>query len=249
MTYKSFIPLALLAACGCISVRSGDILVERETMASMMEDKSIKPFSQIDVSWMNYPYRGPTDSIGEGSVSNPKKIMPVPVEYNDMNSFRKEVKETLSEAGLYDPVKGSGKIKIDMLSFGKWTYRDLFSSYLVDTGFIFILPSSLKVNYYITAECQTSTGTAKIEVLGQHKTIFHLLMAPLYPFSSPSSKEHGLINQMLWRAATDIYSALKKAEAEKTSKEAAAKASAAQNPQQTQPPPTQTVSPDEQADD
>ena len=210
-TKKLLLLLAALPAFwGCASFNSGDIRVERETAQAMLEDKGIIPFSEIQVSWQNFPYRAPTASIGEGS-TRPKKIRPRPVEPADAANLNRKAREVFSEAGLYNKARGRGTLRLELTTFGRWTYSDLFNSYLVDTVFIFILPSSLRVNYYLTADFAVSTGTVRVETEAVHKTTFHLLMAPLYPFLSPGARENGLLRQMLWRSATDVYSRLRAA--------------------------------------
>ena len=201
---------ALPVFCGCASFNSGDVLVERGAARAMLEDKSIVPFSEIQVSWQNFPYRAPTDSIGEGS-TRPKKMKPLPVDPGDAAAFSRKAGKIFSEAGLYDKERGRGTLRLELTSFGRWTYGDLFRSYLVDTGFIFIIPSSLRVNYYLTSDFAVSSGTVRVETEARHKTTFHLLMAPLYPFFSPGVRENGLLKQMLWRSATDVYARLKAA--------------------------------------
>ena len=203
--------LAVLPAFwGCASFNSGDILVERGAARSMLADKTIIPFSEIQVSWQNFPYRAPTDSIGEGS-TRPQKIKPLPVEPADAAAFGRKAREIFAKAGLYDKARGRGTLRLELTSFGRWTYGDLFRSYLVDTGFIFIIPSSLRINYYLAADFSVSTGTVRVETEARHKTTFHLLMAPLYPFFSPGARENGLLKQMLWRSTTDVYARLKAA--------------------------------------
>lgn len=206
--------LLLLAASpafwGCASFNSGDIRVERGAARAMLEDKAIIPFSEIEINWQNFPYRAPTASIGEGS-TRPKKIKPLPVEQDDAAAFARKAREVFAQAGLYDKARGQGTLRLELTSFGRWTYGDLFHSFLVDTGFIFIIPASLRVNYYLAADFSVSTGTVRVETEARHKTTFHLLMAPLYPFFSPGARESGLLRQMLWRSATDVYAKLKAA--------------------------------------
>jgi len=201
---------ALPAFWGCASFSSGDIRVERDTAQAMLEDKGIIPFAEIQVSWQNFPYRAPTDSIGEGS-TRPKRIKPVPAEPADAAALTRKAREIFSEAGLYDRARGRGALRLELTTFGRWTYGDLFRSYLVDTSFIFIIPSSLRVNYFLTADFAVSTGTVRVETEARHKTTFHLLMAPLYPLFPPGARENGLLRQMLWRSATDVYTRLKAA--------------------------------------
>lgn len=201
---------ALPAFWGCASFNSGDIRVERGVARAMLEDKGIIPFSEIELNWQNFPYRAPTDSIGEGS-TRPKKIKPLPVEQDDAAAFGRKAREVFAQAGLYDKARGQGTLRLELTSFGRWTYGDLFHSFLVDTGFIFIIPASLRVNYYLAADFAVSSGTVRVETEARHKTTFHLLMAPLYPFFSPGARENGLLRQMLWRSATDVYAKLKAA--------------------------------------
>lgn len=202
---------ALPACCGCASFNHGDILVERSAAKAMLEDSSIKPFAAVNVSWKNFPYRSASDAIGEGSVSNPKKPKPVPVPPEVSGDFTRLARDVFSRAGLYDQQKGEGTLTLEMTTFGRWTYRELLRSYLVDTSFIFIIPSSLRVNYYLTADFQGSTGTVALATEATNKTTFHLLLAPLYPFTAPGGRENKLLRQMLWRTATDVYARIKSA--------------------------------------
>ncbi len=207
--YRLLLLSAVLPALwGCASFNSGDILVERGTARAMLADKSITPFSEIEVYWQNFPYRSAIDSIGEGS-TRPRKQLPRPVEPEEAAALRSRAKEIFAEAGLYDKARGSGTLRLELTTLGRWTYRDLFHSYLVDTGFIFIIPSSLQVKYLLTADFAVPSGTLRVETEARNKTTFHILMAPLYPFFSPGAREHGLLKQMLWRSATDVYARLK----------------------------------------
>lgn len=205
------IPALLACLSGCASFNSGDVLVERGAARAMLDDRTVVPFSDIKVSWRNYPYRAPTDAIGEGSISNPLKPRTVPAPEEDSAALAARAREIFRAAGLYDKEKGRGTLRLELTSFGRWTYSDLFHSYLVDTGFIFIIPSSLRVNYGLTADFAVSTGMARVETVGQRKTVFHLLLAPLYPFFAPGPRENTLLKQMLWRSATEVYVKLKAA--------------------------------------
>jgi len=217
-TYKIFLAAAAaLSACGCVSFNSGDVRVERETAQAMFDDRALTPFAEIQLVWRNYPYRHPTDAIAGDTTVDEKgnfssqKIKPVPAPPDDTAALLKAARKIFSEAGLYDRKKGRGALRLELASMNRWTYGDLVRSYLVDTSFIFLIPSSLRVNYLLTAELETSTGTVRVETLGQNKTTFHLLLAPLYPFFAPGGKEKGLLRQMLWRSATEVYDRLKRA--------------------------------------
>ncbi|MCX5784410.1 MAG: hypothetical protein NTX59_01845 [Elusimicrobia bacterium] len=216
MKIKIILPLAAaLLSAACASFQSGNILLERNTLQALLEDKSIKPFSKIQVSWQNYPFRNPTDSIGEGSISNPKIIVPLPAQSEDLEYFRGKAEDVLTESGLYDLKNGSGTIKLSLTTAGRWTYHDLFRSFFVETPFVFIIPSSIKVTYALTAECAASSGTLTTEVIAYNKTAFHLLLAPLYPLLSPGAGEKSLIRHMIWRASAEIYKKMKSGAYEK----------------------------------
>ncbi|MBU2574406.1 MAG: hypothetical protein KKH28_10060 [Elusimicrobia bacterium] len=200
---------AVLFASGCAAFRSGDARVSRNDFRTMLSDKTVAPFADIRVTWKNFPYKSPIDTIGEGSVLNPPKQRAVPVPAGDLDRFRTHAKSVLADAGLYNAEKGSGTLELEMTSINRWTYKELLRGFMVDTPFIFIVPASFKTGYRLAAAFETPSGAAKVEETGQRKTVFHLLLVPLYPFFSPGAKESGLINNMLWKTATDIYGKLK----------------------------------------
>ena len=206
-----FLPALLALLCGCASFNSGDVLVERSTAQAMLSDTTITPFADIQVSWLCFPYRSPTDSIGEGSASRPVlQETPLPALPEDISQLTRRAREIYANAGLYDKAKGRGTLRLKLTTLNRWTYADLWSSYIVDTGFIFILPSSLRTKYLLDAEFAVSSGTVRVETAATRKTTFHLLMAPLYPFFAPGARESSLLKQILWRSATDVYSELKR---------------------------------------
>lgn len=205
------LPLLLAALWGCASFNSGDLAVDRREAVEMAADRKITPFAKLEVSWRNFPYRSLEDYIGEGSISNPKRIVPVPVPPEDGDAFSGKAREIFKKAGLYDRERGRGTLRLEMTSFGRWTYSELFRSFLVDTGFIFILPASLRINYYLTAEFEVPSGPVRVAEEAHNKTTFHLLLAPLYPFFSPGARESSLLKKMLRRSAVDVYEKLKAA--------------------------------------
>lgn len=209
---------AAALTCGCAAFTSGDIRVDRDTAKEMLESNTLTPFSDIQFSWKIYPYHSPSEAIGRGYIApdtgqfKTPEVKPVPADPDDRTKLLQRARKIFSDAGLYDKEKGRGTLRLQLETMNKWTYGELLRSHLTETAFIFILPSSLRTNYLLTADFKTSTGTAKVEVLGTNKTVFHLLLAPLYPLFTPSSGETGLLKQMLWRSATDIYDTLKRAE-------------------------------------
>ena len=223
------VPAALLLSAGCASFTSGDVLTSRSDLRRMLDEREVKPASEILIVWKNFPYKNPTDTIGEGAI-NPPKPQPYPVPVSDLVWLKDHAKDVFSEAGLYDAQKGSGVIKITLTSYGRWTYREIFRSFLVDTGWIFIIPSSLLVNHQLTVEYDGPSGKAKVEEIGRNKTTFHAALFPLYPLFRPGAKEHSLLKNMLWRSATDLYT-----KARRAAPAAPAAAPAAPRPEQSRP--------------
>ncbi|MEI7481296.1 MAG: hypothetical protein WCK75_02990 [Elusimicrobiota bacterium] len=213
MKLRNFLILAaLLLTSGCASFNSGDVLIPRGYLRQMLADRGVKPASDIMVVWKNFPYKNPTDMIGEGAI-DPPKPQPIPVPISDLVWLKDHARSIFSEAGLYDAETGSGTIKITLISYGRWTYGEIFRSFLVDTGYIFIIPASLLVNHQLVAEYDGLAGRAKAEEIGRTKTTFHAILFPLYPLFRPGATEHSLLKSMLWRSATDIYSKAKRSNA------------------------------------
>ncbi|MFA6435039.1 MAG: hypothetical protein WCW52_10120 [Elusimicrobiales bacterium] len=213
MKFKALLlPAALLLSSGCVSFNSGDVRVSRSDRRRMLDERGVKPAAEIKVVWENFPYKNPTDTIGEGSL-NPPKPRPVPVQINDLVWLKDHAEDIFSEAGLYDVRTGSGAITITLLSYGRWTYGEIFRSFLVDTGYIFIIPATLQVNHQLAVEYDGPSGRAGAEEIGRTRTTFHAVLFPLYPLFRPGAQEHSLLKKMLRRAAVDVYTKAKRAAA------------------------------------
>lgn len=195
--------LAAFSLASCASFKNVDI-PPRNIVQEMARDKELKSFSKVLVRWRNYPFKTYAQSIGYTDAEK-EKIKPVNVEYKDYSRFKGRVLKIFKESGLYDAENGTGTLRVDLLTFGRWTYSELFSSYLTDTSWIYILPSSIKVNYYMVTEIEQGELSAKVEETASVKTTFHLLLFPIYPLASFSGGEKSLIKQMLWKTAADVY--------------------------------------------
>ncbi len=201
---------AALFASGCAAFRSGETAVARNELEALLADKTVRPFAEIKGTWKNFPYKSAIDIIGEGTVSGPPKPTSVPVPQEDLDSFLARAKKVLAEAGLYSPDKGSGTLELEMTTINRWSYKQLWRGYMVDTAFIFIVPSSLKTGYHLSAAFRPPAGAeVKTEGTAQRKTVFHILLAPLYPLFAPGASESGILNTLLWKASTDIYGKIK----------------------------------------
>jgi hypothetical protein len=205
MKYKlTLIAAALLLTAGCVSFNSSDTRIPREDLRRMISDREIKPAAEIRITWENFPYKNAIDTIGEGRVQ-PAPPQAVPVSPGDMDWLRSHAAEIFGKAGLYDARSGTGTITLSLTSYGRWTYGELLRSFLVDTGWIFILPATLRVNHSLAAKYDGPSGLAAAEESGQSRTTFHALLFPLYPLLPPGAREHSLLKKMLWKSAADIY--------------------------------------------
>lgn len=208
---KPYFHAAALAAfllSGCASFQSGDVRVDRNGLSEMLADKELVPFAAVRLTWTNYPYFNPAELIGQGTVEGTPPPKPVPVTREEFYDLRKKAESVMAEAGLYDRARGSGTLYLDLTTYGRWTYRNVFGSFLVETPWIMILPRSLRANYRLVV---TSDRDKRVlaEEFATHKTVFHALIFPLYPFASPGSRAKALHRNLLWKTATDIYAALK----------------------------------------
>jgi hypothetical protein len=196
----------------CVSFKNIDPY-PRSTIYEIEKDTAKKPFSKILVRWRNYPLMTYNDTIGY-SEEEKANMKPIEVPYEDYIKFKKKILKTFKELGLYDENKGNGTIKIDLTSYGRWTYGELTRSFLTETSFIYIIPRSLKVNYYMTIETEKDGIKKKAEEFSYIKTTFHLLLFPLYPLSTFNSSENSVLKNMIWKAAIKTYSLDKNLEIE-----------------------------------
>jgi hypothetical protein len=208
MKPNTILLMAALGLSGCASFQSGDVRVDRNHLRDMLADREIIPFSAIKFTWTNYPYFNPAELIGQGTVEGTPPPKPVPVGREEFFEFRRKAEKVMAEAGLYDRARGKGTLYLDLTSYGRWTYRDLFGSFLVETPWIMIFPRSLRANYRLTVTSDRDKFTLA-EELATHRTVFHALIFPLYPFASPGARESALHRNLLWKTATDVYASLK----------------------------------------
>lgn len=210
--------LAGFFATGCASFPSGEIKIDKNLAVEMLGDTNFEKYADVKISWVNYPYRTSSSKIGDGVKFDekgnikPVEIRPIPVEAKDKDKLLSMAKKIFTKAGIINRNTGKGTINLKLKTSGKWTYAEIVNSFLVETPFVILFPRFLPVGYALESEFNTSTGTAKVELNATNKTMFFLLAAPLYPFKSPSSGEKTLLNQILWRMATEIYDSVKKAD-------------------------------------
>ncbi|MBO4555901.1 MAG: hypothetical protein J5706_04010 [Elusimicrobiales bacterium] len=211
---------AVLMFISCASFTSGEIKVDREIATDMLQNKNKYAYSEIAVSWENYPYKNGSDKIGTGEIDHEtgkfklQEDKPEEVEPADIEKLSNLAKSVFKKAGLYDRDNGKGKLELKMTTANRWNYAELINTYMVDTPFVIILPRALPTIFSFKSEVETSTGTAHIELAAVNKTYFFFLLAPVYPFLSPSSGEKKILNQIMWRMATEIYEAHRKADKE-----------------------------------
>lgn len=215
MKLNGLLLIPALVLSGCASFQSGDVRVDRNGLREMLGDKDIAPFSSVKFTWTNYPYFNPAELIGQGTVEGTPPPKPVPVTRQEFFTLRKKAESVMAEAGLYDRANGKGTLYLDLTTYGRWTYRDLFGSFLVETPWVMIFPRSLRANYRLVATSDRDK-TVLAEEFATHKTVFHALIFPLYPFASPGARAKALHKNLLWKTATDIYASLKNPPAPET---------------------------------
>jgi len=219
--FKHLLSAAAAAILGaCASFTSGEIKIDREIAMEMLKSQENSPYSDIKVSWENFPYRNGADKIGSGEIDYETgnfKIteeQPEPVAPADLEKLSWLAKKIFKKAKLYDRKNGKGTLELRMETLNRWTYGELINTYMVETPFIMIVPRSLPTVFSLSSDVETSTGTANITLSAINKTYFFPLLAPLYPFFSPSSGEKKILNQILWRMATEVFEIRRKADIE-----------------------------------
>lgn len=200
----SLLTLLFSMFTSCASFKTIDPF-PRKVVYDASKDKEKKPFAKILVRWRNYPLMTYGDMIGYTDEEK-AKIKPEDVPYEDYIKFKKRVISAFKETGMYDEKTGTGTVKVDLTSYGRWTYGELTRSFLTETSFIYILPRSLKVNYHMKVEIEREGVYKSAEEISSIKTTFHLLIFPLYPFASFAGAEKGILKNMVWKAVTDSYS-------------------------------------------
>ena len=219
---KHFLSLLLPAGImiflsACAAFTSGEIKLDRDIAVDMVSDHEKKVYSEIKVSWENFPYRSGTDKIGTGEIDEgtgefkQQEIKPETADPADQQKLLELAKKIFKKAGLYDRNKGKDTLQLYLQTINRWDYGTLLNTFFVETPFILILPRSLPTGYMLMADIETATSTAHIELAATNKTYFFLPLAPLYPLLSPSRGEKKILNQIFWRMATEIYEEQRKA--------------------------------------
>ncbi len=190
----------ILFLSSCVSTSKTKLIPRNEILD--LEKTAKNPYKQILVQWKNYSY---TDYNKVNRLEkDPNTLTPQEVDDDDYIKFKKRVIEKFKESNMYDETNGTGTVKIILLTYGRWNYSELFSTFLVDTGYILILPASLKVTYRMFVTAEQNDKEYKFEKTGEVKTTFHLLLFPFYPISTFSGKEKYVIDNMLYETLIDL---------------------------------------------
>ncbi|MEF3279532.1 MAG: hypothetical protein K6357_00990 [Elusimicrobiota bacterium] len=192
--------ISTLFVTSCISSKKTSIVSRSEILET--EKKNKKPYKQLLVQWKNYSY------ADFHKVNNLEKeaesIRMVEVDEEIYKKFKKQALKIFKENGLYDEINGTGTIKILLITYGRWNYSELFSTFLVDTGYVLILPSSINVAYRMIVKSEQDGIEYKLEKKSSVKTTFHFLLFPLYPFASFSGAEKSVLKNMLYETIIDL---------------------------------------------
>lgn len=198
--------LFLIFSTSCISLSKTEIIPRRDFWETQKTNKPL--FNKILVQWKNYPY------IDYHKISTlekePSQLKATNIDERDYLKFKQMVIKTAKDIGLYDEYKGSETLKILLISYGRWSYKELTTTYLTDTAYIFILPSSLGVRYKLLAIYQNEQKEEKIENEGYVKTTFFLPLFPLYPLFTFSGAEKTTLANLIYKTFIEINQKFKK---------------------------------------
>jgi len=197
---KRYFIIALVFLSSCVSSSKVSIVPRSELIELSKKEKI--PYKTILVQWKNYKY---SDYHKVNYLEKtPEDVLPAEVDEKDYKNFKKKVINIFRENGLYDEVNGTGTVKISLITYGRWDYSELFSTYLVDTGYVLLLPSSITVTYRMTVKAEQNGKEAKLQNESSVKTTFFFLLFPLYPFSTFSGSEKTVLNNMIYKTAVDL---------------------------------------------
>ncbi len=184
----------------CISTTNINIIPRKDIMEVVKKEK--KPYKKILVQWKNYSY---TDFH---KVSNLEKTLDE-IKLKEIDEklyikFKSRALKLFKENGLYDEIKGEGTIKILLITYGRWDYNELLTTYLTDTPYILIFPSSLSVKYKLTVKAEREDGNLKFEDEAIIKTTFFIPLLPLYPLFTYSGREKTLLDNMIYKTILEL---------------------------------------------
>jgi hypothetical protein len=192
--------IIFLFLTSCISSAKTDIIFRGELKE--IYSKKSQPYKKVLVKWINYPYK---DFHKFNYLEkNAEDIKPVEVDEKSYLKFKSKIINEFKESGLYDEENGSGTVKILLTSYGRWTTKELFSTYLVDTAYIFLLPSSLEVNYIMKVKAEKEDKNINFEKQSQVKTTFFFLFLPVSLFSSFSGSEKTVLNNLIYQTISEL---------------------------------------------
>jgi hypothetical protein len=192
--------IIFLFLTSCISSAKTDIVLRGELKE--IYSRQSQPYKKILVRWINYPYK---DFHKFNYLEkNADDIKPVEVDEKSYLKFKSKIINEFKESGLYDEENGSGTVKILLTTYGRWTIKELLSTYLVDTAYIFLLPSSLEVNYIMKVKAEKEDKTINFEKQGQVKTTFFFLFLPVSIFSSFGGSEKTVLNNLIYQTIAEL---------------------------------------------
>lgn len=192
---------AVLCAAGCATFVKSSYIPRKDREA--VDKKPAPPsFASVRVSWNYFPLKTSQDIIG--SITEKKADSPIPVSRDEAAYLTKEALKILREEKVYDADKGTGTLAINLTSYGRWNYSMLWHTYLVDTPFVLILPSAIIARHAMRAEWTSQNTQVKVEDAAEVKSVFHLLLFPLYPFFSPGAQERHALSRLLSNIAFQI---------------------------------------------
>jgi len=200
MRYISCVLMAVFL-CGCASFRPGQKVSSSDVKKAFL-CSTAAPYARLNVVWRESPPVSSSDELNTDSFEVKRVFREV--NPRDLADFRKRAEKIFSSCGLYSPTKGAGTLTLTLDSLDRWTYSQLMRGFLTDTPYVFIMPSALYTSHSLKVEYSGANGRGSFDKTGTVRTYFHLILAPLYPFCTPTLKESGTLDYLLNASAKQL---------------------------------------------
>ncbi|MDD4005016.1 MAG: hypothetical protein PHW69_07415 [Elusimicrobiaceae bacterium] len=197
-------PVLSIAAlcCGCMSFHTAPVVTRGQMRTAQECAGQNRKFREITVEWKQRIFK--TASQNTALTPEEKKLPPVPVSPKDRQWLLETVEKKFAAAGLYDRETGTDELHIVAISYNRWDYSSLSTGFLIDTGWMFILPASIPTVHYMHFAMKHDGKISEFTKSAKVKTCFHLLLLPLYPFMPPGRSESSALKAITDSAALTI---------------------------------------------
>ncbi len=193
---------------GCMAFHSAPVTTRGQMQTAINCSAEHRKFKEVSVEWKQRLFRTDVQSSLSGEES---KLPPSAVDAKDQLWINGMIKDKLSEAGLLDETNGTGTLQVVAISYNRWDYSVLSTGFLIDTSWLFILPSSIPTKHFMHFSMRQNGKTMEFVKSAQVTTRFHLLLFPLYPFMPPGRSESSALKSLVDSAVLTMLTESKKA--------------------------------------